>query len=119
MAIVPKSAVLQVRLDPRFLDRFKAVCEHADIKPAQAARIILETYVVQAEEKLRKASKTASEAISKAAGAEVSEEVKELPVERSKQSQVPSKVSLADRMRAEREAKKAKAKKREDRWLKD
>jgi len=111
MAIVPKSAVLQVRLDPRFLERLKVVCQHADVTPAQAARVVLETYVLHAEHSLKKAAKPASETISSVKGDSV------LPApEKSPVGAVNKPMSLSEKRKAEKVAKEARKARREDRY---
>lgn len=118
MAIVPKTSVLQIRMDPRLLERFKAVCEQTGSKPTQAARLLLETYVVHAENRLAKAFRTASEAIEVVKASPLPPKVKKTPMEPSTPS-VARRLTVSERLKLEREAKKAKMKKREDRWFKD
>jgi antitoxin component of RelBE/YafQ-DinJ toxin-antitoxin module len=118
MAIVPKTSVLQIRMDPRLLERFKAVCEQTGSKPTQAARLLLETYVIHAENRLAKASRTASEAIEAARVPPLPSSQKKTPVQPSTPS-VARRLTVSERLKLEREAKKAKIKRREDRWFKD
>jgi hypothetical protein len=108
MAIIPKTSVLQVRLSPGFRDRLQVVCDAQGVRTTAAARTLLETFVIQAEERIRRAA-AASE---RKGGASVPPVVKKRPVAVSGQP-----VGLSDKLRAERDAKKAKKKKREDRWL--
>lgn len=118
MAIVPKSALLQVRLDPRLLERFKAVCEQTETKHTHALRVLLETYVVHAEHRLQKAATSASGVIERAAGTSVTPKPQKPPVEPPVRS-VVRQLTVSERLKAERDAKKAKKKRREDRWFKD
>jgi len=114
MAIVPKTSVLQVRLDPAFSDRLRAVCSERGCTPAAAARELLEAFVLHAEEKARRLVISTAKRLKNSDPASV-------PLDAQKRAVRPPVASggLSDRLRLEREAKRSRKKKREDRWLQD
>lgn len=116
MAIVPKSSVLQIRLDPAFRLRFEAACVSSGngVKPAAACRALLEAFVIQAEERARRLAVSTAKRLSRSIPPSVPVAPVKAPVVRPVASG-----GLSDRLRLEREVKRAKKKKREDRWLQD
>lgn len=97
-------------MSPGFRDRLQAVCDAQGVRMTAAARTLLETYVIHAEDRIRRAS-VASE---RKVGVSVSPDVKKPPVAVSGKP-----VSHSHSTKARTDAKKAREKKKLDKWLAD
>lgn len=114
MAIVPKNKVLQVRVHEVQLKQFERVCSYLGVRPTVRIRELMNADFVRYQSKLALASKTASEPSSEPAATSVLVQPQNEPVRPPVKSG-----GLSERLKAEREAKKLKKKKREDKWLYD
>jgi hypothetical protein len=112
MPVIPKDKLLQVRLDQSFFDRFSALADQQDTTVSALVRGIMGQYVSHMEQRMRKDAEWAATLESRRQAVPVSPEPRKPPVEPVRKPE-----SLSERIKAEREAKKAKKQKREDRFL--
>jgi antitoxin component of RelBE/YafQ-DinJ toxin-antitoxin module len=111
MAVVRKTAVLQVRCKPEDLEAFQVACEASGLKPTEAIRrfMVEEALRLKRREASNAAWRASSAAMAKV-GTEVSASAKKPPVEAIRKPQ-----SLSERRAAEKAAKEArKARKAEN-----
>jgi len=109
MAIAAKTSVFQVRMHPKQLEMFRASCAARGIRPTVRIRELMNADVVIAEKQAANRAQWAAVLQKRADAALVSPVVEKPPVAALLQSG-----SLSERLKAEREAKKARKKKREN-----
>lgn len=114
MAIVRKDKVLQVRVDEALLAQFEESCAWLGVRPTARIRALMAADFLLYEKKLANQAKWAATRLKEQTPASVSTVAQKASVAPSVQP-----VSLSEKLKAQREAKKAKKKKREDKWLLD
>lgn len=114
MAIVPKTKVIQLRVDPELFDKFSARADANDTTVSAMIRGLMNGWLNHVERRERKDSEWAATLESRRQAVSASPEPRKPPVEPVEPVRKPG--SLSERMKADREAKKAKKQKREDRF---
>jgi antitoxin component of RelBE/YafQ-DinJ toxin-antitoxin module len=111
MAIVPKDKLLQIRIDNDLLERFSAIADVHHVSVSGLLRSVMGRYVDHFEQRIRKDAEWAATQASRASAAAGVDLVEKQTVGPLRQPE-----SLAERIKAERAAKKAKKLKRDERF---
>lgn len=112
MAIVRKDKVLQVRVNEAQLQQFEQSCAWLGVRPTERIRALMNADFLLHQQKLSNQAKSASVPSKDVKAASVLTIAKKAPVAPPVQP-----MSLSERIKADRQAKKLKKQKREDKWL--
>lgn len=114
IVIVRKDKVLQVRVDEASLQQFEESCASLGVRPTARIRALMSADFLLYQKKLANQAKSPASSFKDRGAASVLVSSQKSPV-----ASPVKPVSLSERLKAEREAKKLKKKKREDKWLHD